>query len=53
LLNQAVRVLDGGGEREGIARGIDDQGALQIETSPGQRISLIGGELSVRREGKS
>jgi len=53
LLNQPVRVLDGLGEREGIARGIDDQGALQIELSKGQRIALIGGEVSVRREGKS
>lgn len=53
LLGQPIRVIDGVGEREGIARGIDDQGALQVETSQGQRISLIGGEVSVRREGKS
>ncbi len=53
LRDQPVRVFDGTGEREGIARGIDEQGALQIETSAGQRISLIGGEVSVRREGRS
>jgi len=53
LFNQPVRVFDGAGEREGLARGIDEQGALQIETSQGQRMSLIGGEVSVRREGRS
>ena len=53
LFNQSVRVFDGAGEREGLARGIDEQGALQIETSQGQRMSLIGGEVSVRREGRS
>jgi BirA family biotin operon repressor/biotin-[acetyl-CoA-carboxylase] ligase len=53
LRDQPVRVFDGYGEREGVARGIDDHGALQIETSQGQRIWLIGGEVSVRREGRS
>lgn len=53
LRDQWVRVFDSAGEREGIARGIDAQGALQIEISEGQRISFIGGEVSVRREGGS
>jgi biotin-(acetyl-CoA carboxylase) ligase len=35
----------------GIARGIDQHGALQLETASGQHIALIGGEVSVRREG--
>jgi BirA family biotin operon repressor/biotin-[acetyl-CoA-carboxylase] ligase len=51
LRDQRVRVFDSAGEREGVARGIDAHGALQLESSSGQRISLIGGEVSLRREG--
>lgn len=50
LRDQRVRVFDSAGEREGVARGIDVQGALQLESSSGQRMSLIGGEVSLRRE---
>lgn len=51
LRDQPVRVLEGSVERVGIARGIDQHGALQLETTSGQHIALIGGEVSVRREG--
>lgn len=49
LYNQKVRVSDGSGERDGIAYGIDKQGALQLKTIDGQRISLISGEVTIRK----
>jgi BirA family biotin operon repressor/biotin-[acetyl-CoA-carboxylase] ligase len=51
LRDQPVRVFEGSVERVGIARGIDQHGALRLETASGQYIALIGGEVSVRREG--
>jgi biotin-(acetyl-CoA carboxylase) ligase len=44
-------VSDGSGEREGVARGIDAQGALQLELADGRCLSIIGGEVTVRRRG--
>lgn len=49
LRDRAVRVSDAFGEREGIARGIDAQGALQLEMADGRRVAILGGEVSVRR----
>ncbi|MGL5032041.1 MAG: bifunctional biotin--[acetyl-CoA-carboxylase] ligase/biotin operon repressor BirA [Aeromonas sp.] len=43
-----VRLLMGEQEIRGIARGIDDRGALQLETAAGLT-SYLGGELSLRR----
>ena len=51
LRDQPVRVFDGANEREGIARGIDSQGALQLETADGRRTAIFGGEVSVRPRG--
>jgi len=52
LQGTAVRVSDSSGEREGVARGIDAQGALQLEVADGRRMSIIGGEVTVRRRGE-
>jgi len=43
-----VRLLMGEQEIRGIARGIDDRGALRLETSEGIKFYL-GGEISLRR----
>jgi BirA family biotin operon repressor/biotin-[acetyl-CoA-carboxylase] ligase len=43
-----VRLLMGDQEIRGIARGIDDRGALRLETGEGIKFYL-GGELSLRR----
>ncbi len=43
-LNRAVSA----GALEGIARGVDAHGALQVETSPGTVQPVSGGEVSVR-----
>ena len=51
LQGTAVRVSDSSGEREGMARGIDAQGALQLEIADGRCLSIIGGEVTVRRRG--
>ena len=48
LLGQAVRVLDGRDARDGIACGIDDEGALCVRHDGGQR-RYHGGEVSLRR----
>lgn len=44
-----VRLLMGEQEIRGIARGIDDRGALRLETSEGIKFYL-GGEISLRRD---
>jgi len=47
LAGKLVRVRDGGAERRGIARGVDESGALLLEESPG-RVSVIRhGDVSV------
>ncbi|MFM5439853.1 bifunctional biotin--[acetyl-CoA-carboxylase] ligase/biotin operon repressor BirA [Aeromonas enteropelogenes] len=45
-----VRLLMGDQEVRGIARGIDDRGALRLETEEGIKFYL-GGEISLRRGG--
>lgn len=52
LRDRQVRILDGAGERGGIARGIDAQGALQVELADGRRESILSGEVSVRSGGE-
>ena len=47
LIDQPVRVLDGGREQHGIARGIDGQGALRVEHGQQER-HYHGGEVSLR-----
>lgn len=44
-----VRVLMGEQEIHGIARGIDEQGGLRLETAAGMK-SFLGGEISLRGE---
>jgi len=48
LRDRPIRVLDGSSERQGIARGIDAQGALQLEDATGHRCAILAGEISVR-----
>lgn len=48
LRDRPIRVLDGSSERQGIARSIDAQGALQLEESTGNRSSVLAGEVSIR-----
>jgi BirA family biotin operon repressor/biotin-[acetyl-CoA-carboxylase] ligase len=49
LRGRAIRLECGGGTREGIARGIDPSGALQIETALGLERHLSA-EVSVRAQ---
>jgi BirA family biotin operon repressor/biotin-[acetyl-CoA-carboxylase] ligase len=52
LRDQSVRVLGGGtGIAGGIARGVDDDGALLVEHE-GRIHRIIAGEVSVRRDGE-
>lgn len=46
LADQPVRVRDGARELQGVARGVDDAGALIIETAAG-RIRCTAGEVSL------
>ncbi len=48
LFNQSVNVHTVGAIRRGVARGIDQKGALLLEEN-GQVTALHGGEISVRR----
>jgi len=49
LAGAPIDVLHPDGRREpGIARGIDDDGALRVEDAAGRIARLIGGEVSVR-----
>jgi BirA family biotin operon repressor/biotin-[acetyl-CoA-carboxylase] ligase len=48
LRDRPVRIHGGDGVREGIARGIDTQGALQVERADGIVESVLAGEVSVR-----
>lgn len=45
---RVVRVLDPKGEYHGVARGIDKEGKLLVETLDGQMQSVYAGEVSVR-----
>ncbi len=47
LRDQSVSIIDGAQTRQGIARGIDVTGRLQIET-PNGRVAVSSGEVSVR-----
>lgn len=47
LRGRAVRVVAAGGQVEGIARGIDPDGALKLETVSGLQ-RMLAGEVSVR-----
>ncbi|MBM6552285.1 biotin--[acetyl-CoA-carboxylase] ligase [Marinomonas ostreistagni] len=49
LYNQPVRVFSGTRQQEGIARGVDESGALRLETESGIEL-LHGGEISVRKQ---
>jgi len=51
LRERRVRVFDGTSEVHGVARGIDSQGALQLELPDGRKTAIIGGEVSVRARG--
>ena len=48
LFNQFVTVSTVSQQRQGIARGIDQKGALLLEEN-GELVALHGGEISVRR----
>ena len=47
LAGRPVRVLHGGRQLEGLARGVDADGALMLETG-GRRQRILSGEVSVR-----
>ena len=49
LYNQPVTVFAGSRQTEGVARGIDENGALKLETDQGIEL-LHGGEISVRKQ---
>lgn len=49
LRDQPVTVQDVNGARRGTARGIDAQGALQLEREDGSRELVVAGDVSVRR----
>jgi BirA family biotin operon repressor/biotin-[acetyl-CoA-carboxylase] ligase len=48
LLDRPVQVLGGAGAFAGVARGIDAQGVLQVETPAGAVRGVSSGEVSVR-----
>jgi BirA family biotin operon repressor/biotin-[acetyl-CoA-carboxylase] ligase len=48
LVGRPVRVLQGGQHLDGLARGVDGDGALMLETD-GVRRRILSGEVSVRR----
>ncbi len=48
LRDRPVRAQGGAAPREGVARGIDDSGALVLEDAAGMRHALVAGEVSVR-----
>jgi len=48
LRDRAVTLIDGQGQRTGIARGIDESGALRFEIAPGREEVILAGELSLR-----
>lgn len=49
FFNQPVRFQQGSDWYEGVARGINEQGALKITTENNESVLLHGGEISVRR----
>ena len=51
LRGRRVRVGETGREIEGVARGIDAEGALLVENAIGERVRVIAGEVSVRPAG--
>ena len=48
-MDRPVKLIMGPREISGVVRGIDDQGAILIETEQGLN-SYIGGEISLRGE---
>jgi len=48
LRDRRVVVSDGAVEQSGVARGIDAEGALQLERDDGRITRIIAGEVSVR-----
>jgi len=46
--DQPVRLISGERSWQGIARGIDSQGALLLENDQGELQTLVGGEISLR-----
>lgn len=46
---EAVVMLAGNQQLAGIARGVDERGALQLETAAAGTQSIFGGEISLRR----
>ena len=47
LAGQTVRTTQQGAP-EGIGRGVDERGALQLDTPDGRRVAIHSGEVSVR-----
>lgn len=48
LADRAVHVIDGASSRDGIARGVDERGALRVMHDDGERV-YNSGDVSVRR----
>jgi len=46
-LNKAVKLITGANEKQGVCRGINDQGALLLEVD-GETKPIYGGEMSMR-----
>ena len=47
-VNARVRVLDPGGEYDGVSHGINELGELIVERDDGTRENVYAGEVSVR-----
>lgn len=48
LRDRRVGVTDGATDTSGVARGIDAEGALQLERDDGRIVRIVAGEVSVR-----
>lgn len=50
LRDRQIELSDASGNRRGAARGIDRQGALQVEFENGARVAVLAGEVTVRSD---
>lgn len=50
LRDRQIELHEASGTRRGVARGIDRQGALQVDFENGTRVAVLAGEVTVRSD---